>query len=350
MLKTTIPYVDLRGKTPVDLLRAFPDKASGLIRSSTFTYGWPSHLASLAVLPYLDKKSHEWLVQSQNPYLYEIETFADILDVPGVFALNNCYEWGCTSGLYSTSETVSLLRILDWPFPDLGKQVMLVHQSGKAGDFYNLTWPAMSGVFTGMAPKRFSAALNQAPMRRHGKSFLGDWLKNRVIVRDEIGIPPAHLLRQVFELAKNYDEAKKMLSETRISMPAIFVLAGLEAGEGCIIERLENTSEIIELGAQQQLVAANHFTSSLTSVGQGWRPRELDSEGRHKHGCEILGHDLDPQHFEWLRAPMISKNTRLCTLMNASTMRLMAQGFEGVTSATDIYNLPVESYELRKAV
>lgn len=350
MLKTGIPYVDLRGKTPIDLARAYPDKASALLRAATFTFGWPSHVLSLGVLPLLDKWSHRWLSEAQNPFLYEIETFADIIDAPGVFALNTCYEWGCTSGVYRNGDNISLLRVLDWPFPELGKQVMNVRQVGKAGDFYSLTWPAMSGVFTAMAPGRFSAAINQAPMRKHGKGFLGDWLKNRLIVREEQGLPPAHLLRKVFETARTYDEAKQMLVETRIALPAIFVLAGTRPGEGCVIERLENTAEVAELGARQQLVASNHFTSSLTMVGEGWRPRAEDSEGRWKQANDILGHDMEPGHFDWLRAPIISKLTRLCAVMDAGAGRLLAQGFEGVTPATEIYNLPVEAYEQREAV
>lgn len=349
MLKTTIPFIDLRGKTPVDLLRSFPDKANVLIEGSAYVFGLASKLVSYAALPFMDKRSHAWLVETKNPFLYEIETFADILDVPGVFALNTCYEWGCTSGVYRTGESVSLLRVLDWPFPELGKQLMVVRQQGKAGDFYNLTWPAVSGVYTAMAPGRFAAAINQAPMRKHGLSFLGDWYKNRKIVRDETGIPPSHLLRQVFETCKTYDEAKAMLSDTRIALPAIFVLAGTGAGEGCVIERLENTAEVAELGARQQLVASNHFTSSLTTVGEGWRAREEDSEGRFKQASDILGHDMDHPHFDWLRAPIISKKTRLCAVMDAQKMRLLAQGFEGVTPATDIYNLPAEMYEQKEA-
>lgn len=350
MLKTSIPYVDLRGKTPVDLLRAFPDKASALIRASTYAFGMASHLVSYAALPFMDRRSHAWLARSRNPHLYEIETFADILDIPGVYALNTCFEWGCTSGVYRTGESVSLLRVLDWPFPELGRQLMAVRQSGRAGDFCNLTWPGLSGVFTAMAPGRFSAALNQAPMRRHGLPFLGDWAKNRRAVEREQGLPPSHLLRQVFEQAKNYEEARQMLSDTRIALPCIFVLAGMGAGEGCVIERLENTSEVSELGARQQLVAANHFTSSLTTVGQGWRPREEDSEGRYRQAGDILGHDLEPAHFEWLRAPMISQRTRLCAVMDAAHARLVAQGFEGITPATDVYSLPVESYAQQEAV
>ncbi len=103
---------------------------------------------------------------------------------------------------------MTLLRVLDWPFPALGKQVMVVLQKGKAGDFYNITWPGVSGVYTAMAPGRFAAALNQAPMRMHGLGYAGDWLKNRLMAGRETGLPPAHLLRQVFEQADSYETAK----------------------------------------------------------------------------------------------------------------------------------------------
>lgn len=350
MLKTQIPFVDLRGKTPIDLARAYPDKASALIKASTYAFGTLSHLASIAALPFSDRKSHNWLSRSKNPYLYEIESFADIIDVPGVYTLNLSYEWGCTGGVYRAGEGVSMLRVLDWPFPELGRHAVVALQSSKAGEFYNITWPGMTGVLTAMAPGRFSAAIHLAPMRMHGRGFIGDWAKNRLIASQEPGLPPAHLLRQVFEQAKNYEEARKMLMETRLAVPAIFMLAGTHLGEGCVIERLENTAESHELGARQQLAAANHFTSSLTMVGRGWRPRMADSEGRHRQAGEMLGHELDANHFEWLRAPIISQYTRLCMVMDASSSRLLVQGFEGVMPATDIYNLPQELYVHKEAI
>lgn len=350
MLKTTIPFVDIRGKTLMDLARSFPDKACSLMKASTETFGAASRLASFALLPFSDKRSHAWLSRNQNPFLYEIETFADIIDRPGVYSFNLSYEWACTTGAYRSGEDISLLRVLDWPFPALGKHVMVVLQSGKAGDFYNVTWPGVSGMFTGMAPGRFSAAINLAPMRKHGKGLIGDWLVNRKLASSENGLPPAHLLRQVFEQAKSYEDAKKMLVETRLAVPAIFVLAGTRLGEGCVIERLENTAEVTEMGARQQLPAANHFTSSLTMVGQGWRPREADSEGRYKQASTILGHDMDADHFEWLRGPIISQLTRLCVVANAATNRLVVQGFEGVSPATDLYVLPKDLYAAKEAV
>ena len=355
MIKNSIPFIDLRGKSPIDLLRAYPDKAYEIVRSAAGTYGLASRAASFIALPLADKKSLAWLKFNRNPYLYEIETFAEILETRGIYALNLCYEWGCTSGIYRTNETPSLLRVLDWPFPALGQHVVITLQSGKAGEFYNLTWPAVSGVYTAMAPGRFAAAINQAPMRKHQSTCIGDWLKNRILTEKAEGLPPSHLLRRVFEQAVNYNDAKRILTETPIAVPAIFVLSGIYQGEGCVIERLETSAQVLELGAAQQLTATNHFNSSLASVGHGWRPREIDSEGRFQQSCSIHGYDLEAEHFDWLRAPVINKHTKLCVIADAATNRLMAQGFEGMTKVTDVFALPAESYdqweiELKKSV
>ena len=346
MLKATIPFVDLRGKTQVDLLRNYPDKALELIKASKATYGKLSQIASFALLPIADKRSHNWLKRNRNPYLYEIESYAELLGTSGVYALNLSYEWGCTSGVFRTGPSVSILRVLDWPFPKLGKHIMVVLQNGKAGEFFNLTWPAVSGVFNAMAPGRFSATINLAPMRKHRLGLAGDWLRNRALMHEQDGLPPPHLLRQVFEQAENYEAAKKMLCETRLAVPAIFVLAGTKEGEGCIIERLENTAEVLELSASQQLTTANHFNSSLSMVGLGWRPREPDSEGRWKQSQSIHGHEL-ADDFEWLRSPIMNQFTRLCVVMDASNRKLMAQGFEGLLQVTDVFHLPEQSSDRR---
>src|SRR5436305_8649679 len=38
--------------------------------------------------------------------------------------------------------------------------------SGAAGEFYNVTWPGFVGALTAMAPGRFAASVNQAPLKR----------------------------------------------------------------------------------------------------------------------------------------------------------------------------------------
>jgi len=344
MLKTSIPFVDLRGKTPIDLLRAYPDKAHALVDAACATYGIWSKLGAKIALPFTDRSSHAWLKRTRNPYLYEIETFAEILGVRGIYTFNIAYEWACTSGVYRDEDRVPMLRVLDWPFPGLGKHVMVVQQKAKAGEFYNVTWPGVSGVFTAMAPGRFSAALNEAPMRMHGLGCAGDWAKNRLLARANSGLPAAHLLRQVFEQADSYETARAMLMRTSITTPAIYILSGTRPGQGCVIERLENTAEVIELAAGQHVSAANHFNSTrLSATGKGWRPREIDSLGRFQQSGNFHGYDLQAPDFNWLHGPVINPLTRLCVIADAATSRLMVQGFEGMTQATDVFSLPANA-------
>ncbi len=348
MIKATIPFIDLRGKTPIDLLRMYPDSAKSLIVAARRSYGLLSHLASAILLPFADKKSHSWLVRNNNPFLHEIESFDSILGVRGVYSLNLSYEWGCTSGAYRHDDGVSMMRVLDWPFPKLGKQVLVVLQSGKAGDYYNITWPAISGVFNGLAVGRFAAALNLAPLRRHGKNFISDWLTNRKIAYAQKGLPPAHLLRQVFEVAADYKTAKEMLTNTPLAVPAIFTLTGINEGEGCVIERLETTAEVRELSADQQVATSNHFH---TKLAEGTTPRPFfDSAGRYRQACSLQGHEITQDNFSWLRAPILNPFTRLCMVADARTGSLMVQGFEGLPTATELFILPTINNNLQHKI
>jgi hypothetical protein len=301
-------------------------------------------------MPLADRWSHQWLQRTRNPYLHEIETMVDVLGCKGVFALNVCYEWGCTSGVWKTDETISMLRVLDWPFPSLGKHVVVAQQSGKAGDFYNITWPGVSGMFTGMAPGRFTASINQAPLKKHGRGFIGDWLTNRKIIFSNDGLAAAHLLRQVFETAPDYLAAKDMLMKTPLAVPAIFILGGTKPGEGCVIERLEQAAALFELSGDHFVRATNHFCGSFAGEGKGWWPRELDSHGRFRHSGSIGGYELAQEHFQWLRSPIINPYTRLCVITDASSRRLMVQGYEGSLPVTELFHMPAVSDERKQAI
>ena len=45
-----------------------------------------------------------------------------------------------------------------------------------------------AAVLTAMAPGRFCAAIHQAPMRRHGLTLPGDWLKNRLLFKKSLKV------------------------------------------------------------------------------------------------------------------------------------------------------------------
>lgn len=332
-----IPLIDIRKGSPADLLKLHTQKAIELIEASKNTFGFISKFAALIALPIGDKISRNWLQKTQNPYLSEIDEYANILGIKGIYALNMSYEWGCTTGVYANKSNSMLVRVLDWPFPSLGENVVVAIQSGNAGDFYNVTWPGVSGVFQATAPNRFSAALNQAPMRRHKTGVVIDWILNRYIVNKQCGLPPAHLLRKVFETAKNYQEAKEMLTNEPVSIPVIYTLSGLSQEEGCVIERLENRAVVRKIN-EAKVSAANHFESGFNGIGRGWLPRAIDSYGRSLAANSMQYKDFD-DNFNWLKPPIASSVCRVVMQADSSLGKLSVIGMSGVNKVTEVFSL-----------
>jgi hypothetical protein len=196
--------------------------------------------------------------------------------------------------------------------------MVVAHQSGPAGEFFNMTWPGLCGSFQGLAPGRFAVAINQAPMRRHRAGYAGDWLRNRVAVKAGRGMPPAHLLRQVLEIAPDYAAAKKQLSETHLAVPAIFILSGTQRGNVCV---------------------ANHFETRLDGNGHGWRPRPIDSRGRVAAARALTDTDF-ADDFTWYQPPIANAHSRLAFNANAATGELALMGTDGAKPATHVFRLP----------
>src|SRR5882672_6089000 len=106
----SIPYLDIRGATPLDLLKDHRPSAHALVVAATNTYGPLGRAASLAVLPIGDRASLAWLERSRNPYLDEIRAMAELLGRSGVYFLNVCFEWGCTGGVWNAQDGPLLRR------------------------------------------------------------------------------------------------------------------------------------------------------------------------------------------------------------------------------------------------
>jgi hypothetical protein len=279
-----------------------------------------------AALRQLDKVSRRWLEKWQNAHLAEIDAIARRLARPGAYFFSVNYEWGCTCRVSASPDHQSarLIRVLDWKTPGLGKHVLAARVSGAAGRYVTLTWPGYTGVLTAMAPGRFSAALNQAPMRKAVGFYVLDWAANRRRVWTMPHPTPAHLLRTVFEQAASFAEAKRILTSDPISTPAIFSLAGLKPAETVVIERTETEARVHE-GAN---VAANHWQAP------GWRGR---ARGEQSAERACLLHRIPPEldaDFSWLIPPVLNPNTRLVMVADAAAGRLVAQGYEDMAPAT----------------
>src|SRR5262245_61940322 len=163
-----IPVSDLRGSGPVEHARRRRDAMLAL-RAACLSVV-PAIMRPLA--PVLDRLSASWLKRTPSPYVDEIAAIADIAGHAGVWFVNASYEWGCTTRVDAAPEPF-LRRTLDWPFPGLGRRVEVTLQDGGVGVYANVTWPGAVGVLTAVAPGRFAAAINQAPMYRRTRSWPG---------------------------------------------------------------------------------------------------------------------------------------------------------------------------------
>src|SRR5262249_4129429 len=130
--------------------------------------------AAALVVPIMDRIARQWLRRSRSPYVAEVEAIAASLDFAGVWFLNASYQWGCTALARDEDGVPWLARTLDWPFPGLGRHAEVAHMRGGAGEFFSVTWPGYVGTLTAMAPGRFAACVNQAPLYRRTRH---PWLR-----------------------------------------------------------------------------------------------------------------------------------------------------------------------------
>jgi hypothetical protein len=319
-----VPVIDIgRGGAPA-LLRQLPDRADALLAAATRSYTRVGIGAADAV-------SRRWAARHPVPYQDELYQVAELLGRPGAWMLNLSYEWGCTTGIAAAPDGrgMEMKRTLDWPLDGLGTHVVVSRQTSGAGMWFNVTWPGFVGVTTALAPGRFAAALNQAPMTKRGLGLLGDWAVNRWRVWRHGRTPPALLLRRAFDECAGFDDAVRLLTETPVSLPAIYTLAGASPDRGVVIERLETEAWV----HPAPVCVTNHWLSPHLNG----RPRSRDS---HDRLAAMRGRLIAVAGgLTWLQAPIVNDATRLAVTANAVTGELTVQGFEAGAPATSILRL-----------
>jgi hypothetical protein len=314
-----IPLIDVGDGGALRSLAAERSRADALLASGRRAHG-------RLVMRVGDRISRAWLARNGNPFAGEILAVAGAIGRPGAVMLNMSYEWGCTSGAAPDPDGTGnrMLRVLDWRVEGLGADVIVTREQAPAGPFYNVTWPGAVGVLTAMAPGRFSAAINQAPMRRHGLTKAGDWARNRMAVWRSRHLPPAHLLRQVFLAARDYEEARAMLTRTELALPAFFILSGAHPDQGCVIERTETEAAVHD----GPVACANQW---LSRPDEG-RARGRDNEGRRELLSQVQRSRVEG--FAWVRPPLLNRFTRIAVEANAAHGTLKVLGIERERPAT----------------
>jgi hypothetical protein len=294
-------------------------------------------LVARPLVPLLDRLARQWLRRSCSPYLGEIEAIAAELGYPGVWFLNSSYEWGCTTLAREDDGWPTIARTLDWPFPGLGRHVDIAHMQGPAGEFFGVTWPGYVGTLTAMAPGRFAAALNQAPLWRRTRH---PWLRPYDIVANSIAawvnvrhIPPDQLLRLVFETCPSFAAARRMLETTPVARPVIFTLAGCQSGERCVIERTEEGYDT----HQDRTCVANDWLERA----EGWEGRitadlvlrtsfadAAENSRTRREALQAWSRWSERERFAWVTPPVLNRCTRLAVEMCPALGHLRVVGYE----------------------
>src|SRR5262249_36872518 len=181
--------------------------------------------------------------------------------------------------------------------------------------------PAAVGVLTGVAPGRFAAAINQAPMYRRTRGWPGlalDFALNAVATfRLSRHWPAAHLLRHVFDTCATFDDAVRVLSTAPIAKPVLFSLSGTQRGEACLIERTQSDA-VVWRGTT---TIANDWHPSGARWPGHWMarsacPRGTDDSERRR---QCLENHVPHEAFDWVRPPVRNAFTRLAVEASAAT-------------------------------
>ena len=345
-----IPVVDIREHGPPGHARSSAAQARAL-RDACIGFfpraAWP-------LVPALDRAARHWLDHSGSPYVPEIAQIAAALKFSGVWLLNASYQWACTARASEEDGVPWLIRTLDWPFAGLGRYVAVARMRGAAGDFFSVTWPGYVGTLTAMAPQRFGAAINQAPLwRRTGHRWLRpyDLACNAWKAWACAGVmPPDQLLRQVFELCEDYAAARRMLELTPVARPVIYTLVGCAAGERCVIERTETGF----VTREEDTCAANDWVPPRP----GWEGRIGTRRFLVSSFAEAAAYSLARRatlanwdgalaadRFGWVREPVLNPYTRVAVALSPARgiLRVLGYDFTGaslpepVTQVCEIY-------------
>jgi hypothetical protein len=328
-----IPVIDIRSGGPPDHARQSAREARAL-RDACLDF-FPR--AALPLIPSLDRASRRWLTRSRSPYVAEVDAIAAELDFSGVWLLNASYQWACTALAGEHNGVPWLLRTLDWPFRGLGRHTAVARMQGQCGEFFSVTWPGYVGALSAMAPRRFAAAVNQAPMRRrtaHRWLRPLDFAVNAVAIwRTEDLMPPDQLLRRVFELCDDFAAARHMLETTPVARPVIYTLVGCATDERCVIERTETDFQT----RNDETSAANDWVPCRP----GWEGRIgtrrfltssfADAAGYSRARRDTLRNwdgALSAPGFDWVGEPVLNPYTRLAVAMCPAQGVLRAVGYD----------------------
>ncbi len=223
-------------------------------------------------------------------YRDEMAAWADGLGISlGTATILNCaYElshlrwpkpFGCTAGIrWVDGLGLIHVRNLDWPLTTMGAATRLFRFRRGNREFVSVGVPGQVGVLSGMLSHAYSVTINWAPAVAFPTFHFG----------------PGFLLRETLETCDSYDEAVRLLTQTRLSTSVFFTICGIEKSQACVIERTQREA-VVRSMTGAVLVQANHHIAErfvknneeLRNVEEG--EDEFSIEGSNRRADALTG-------------------------------------------------------------
>nr|XP_040123702.1 acid ceramidase isoform X2 [Ictidomys tridecemlineatus] len=222
-----------------------------------------SFVPSGKIVQLVDQKLPGLLDNLSGPFEEEMKGIADVTEIPlgEIISFNIFYEIFtiCTSIITEDKEGHLLHgRNMDfgvflgwnvnnntWVVTEELKPltVNLDFQRNNKTVFKATSFAGYVGMLTGFKPGLFSLTLNERFSMNGGYIGILEWILGK---KDSMWI--GFITRSVLENSTSYEEAKNILSKTKLLAPAYFILGGNQSGEGCVITRERKDSlDVYEL-------------------------------------------------------------------------------------------------------
>ncbi|KAM4802078.1 acid ceramidase [Urocitellus parryii] len=215
------------------------------------------------IVQLVDQKLPGLLDSLSGPFEEEMKGIADVTEIPlgEIISFNIFYEFFtiCTSIITEDREGHLLHgRNMDfgvflgwnvnnntWVVTEELKPltVNLDFQRNNKTVFKATSFAGYVGMLTGFKPGLFSLTLNERFSMNGGYIGILEWILGK---KDAMWI--GFITRSVLENSTSYEEAKNILTKTKLLAPAYFILGGNRSGEGCVITRERKDSlDVYEL-------------------------------------------------------------------------------------------------------
>lgn len=183
--------------------------------------------------------------------------------------------------------------------------------------FESTSFAGYVGILTAVRKDSFSLSLNKRFSWNGGFMGLLEW----ILFKDHSQSWVSFLTREVMQEGKDYEDAKQILSKSRLLAPVYFILGGTKPGEGCIITRDRDHSDLLNLWTTAN--GSGSWYLVQTNYDHWKQPPFFDDRRTPANRCMVEGGATNASlrliYNVLSTKPVLNKETIYTTLMSAKS-------------------------------